>query len=325
LRQDLYRRDFTINTLAVRLGPGDKNSPELIDFFGGRRDLKDKTLRVLHSLSFIDDPTRILRAVRLELRLGFRISPETGRLAEIAVAEGVFDRLSGARLRDELALLLDDPALALPGVERLEELGVLRAIHPRLGLSEEVRGALDRARAACDWYLLEGLSDPPFAVWRLLLLTLAGGLGAAEREQLADRLMLLGEVRRLVVTGRERLAEVVSTLEPAETVSAHRVVEALEALSGEEILALMADAHETLRSWVRRYLGELRAVTLIVRGADLVAAGVAPGPVVGEALRATRRARIDGEISPAEELPFALAHAGSLVSRPAERLGGIVP
>ena len=130
LRQDLFRRDFTINTLAIRLGP--ERAPELVDFFGGRRDLKEKILRVLHSLSFIDDPTRILRAVRLELRLGFHISPETLHLAEVALAEGVFDRLSGSRLRDELALLLDDPALALRGLERLGELGVLRAIDPRL-------------------------------------------------------------------------------------------------------------------------------------------------------------------------------------------------
>ena len=104
LRQDLFRRDFTINTLAIRLGP--EPAPELIDYFGGRRDLKEKTLRALHSLSFIDDPTRILRAVRLELRLGFRISPETLHLAEVALAEGVFDHLSGSRLREELALLL---------------------------------------------------------------------------------------------------------------------------------------------------------------------------------------------------------------------------
>ena len=117
LRQDLYRRDFTINTLAIRLGPG--TEPELIDYFGGRHDLKEKTLRALHSLSFIDDPTRVLRAVRLELRLGFHISSETLRLVEVALDEGIFDLLSGSRLRDELVMLLDDPALALRGIERL--------------------------------------------------------------------------------------------------------------------------------------------------------------------------------------------------------------
>ncbi len=144
LRQDLFRRDFTINTLAIRLGP--EPVPELIDYFGGRNDLKEKTLRVLHSLSFIDDPTRVLRAVRLELRLGFRISAETLRLIEVALAEGVFDHLSGGRLREELQLLLDDPALALRGIERLGELGVLRVVHPRLEIGDAVRERL-RVRA----------------------------------------------------------------------------------------------------------------------------------------------------------------------------------
>ena len=103
LRQDLYRRDFTINSLAIRLGP--EGTPELLDFFGGQRDLTEGRLRVLHSLSFIDDPTRVLRAVRLEQRLGFRLAAESIRLVEVALREGVFDRLSGSRLRDELEQL----------------------------------------------------------------------------------------------------------------------------------------------------------------------------------------------------------------------------
>ncbi|MGD2114111.1 MAG: CBS domain-containing protein, partial [Acidobacteriota bacterium] len=175
LRQDLYRRDFTINALAVRLGPG--TSPELIDYFGGRRDLENGLLRVLHSLSFIDDPTRVLRAVRLGLRLGFEISPETLHLVEVALEEGVFERLSGARLREELILLLDDPAVAVRGLERLEALGVLRAgLHPSLELGEAGRSRLRRAVAAWDWYTVQDLSEPPAALWRLLLVALVGGL-----------------------------------------------------------------------------------------------------------------------------------------------------
>ncbi|HET9229554.1 MAG TPA: CBS domain-containing protein, partial [Thermoanaerobaculia bacterium] len=191
LRQDLYRRDFTINTLAIRLGPGE--TPELIDYFGGRHDLKEKTLRVLHSLSFIDDPTRVLRAVRLELRLGFRISSETLRLVEVALDEGIFDHLSGSRLRDELILLLDDPLLALRGIERLAELDLLRVLHPRIALEDAARERLRGARAAWDWYHLEGLSDPPVRVWRLHLMALSGDLEETELERLADRLMLAGE------------------------------------------------------------------------------------------------------------------------------------
>jgi tRNA nucleotidyltransferase (CCA-adding enzyme) len=305
LRQDLFRRDFTINTLAIRLGP--EPGFELIDFFGGRRDLKDKTLRVLHSLSFIDDPTRVLRAVRLELRLGFRISPETLQLAGVALAEGAFGRLSGSRLRDELAQVLDDPALALRGIERLAELGVLKAADPCLEMDDPARDRLRRARAADDWYRLEGIADPPVQTWRLLLMALAVPLREEELERLAGRLMLAGESRRLLTGFPGRLEAARRALRAAS--EPHQVAEALEGLAGEELLLLMGE-EDTERVWVRRYLTELRPLELAVRGADLLAAGVPPGPRIGEALRATRRARLDGRIDPERELGYALEYLG---------------
>lgn len=303
LRQDLFRRDFTINTLALRLGPEPK--PELIDYFGGRRDLKEKTLRVLHSLSFIDDPTRVLRAVRLELRLGFRISPETLHLAEVALSEGVFDHLSGSRLREELALLLDDPALALRGIDRLAELGVLRALDPRLDLDDAARQRLREARAAHDWYRLEGIADPPLKPWRLLLMALAAALEEEDLTRLANRFMLAGEDRRVLTGFPDHLAAASAVLhdEP----KPHRVAEALEPLSGEGLLLLMAEGDEGVRTWIRRYLTELRGLQLGIRGADLLATGVSPGPRIGEALRATREARLDGKIVEGDELRYALA------------------
>ncbi len=305
LRQDLFRRDFTINTLAIRLGPTE--TPELIDYFGARNDLKEKTLRVLHSLSFIDDPTRVLRAVRLELRLGFHISSETRRLVEVALAEGIFDHLSGSRLREELEKLLDDPALALRGLDRLDELGVLRVLHPGLELGADVRERLRAARAAFDWYELEGLTDPPVRPWRLLLMALAFDFDSVELDRLASRLMLAGEDRRLLTGFPERL---VRAREPLATpgLPPHRAVEILEALSGEELLLLLAEGDEDIRAWVRRVLTDLRGLELKIRGADLVAAGLPPGPRIGRALEATRRARLDGLIEEGREgeLAFAL-------------------
>jgi tRNA nucleotidyltransferase (CCA-adding enzyme) len=309
LRQDLFRRDFTINTLAIRLGPDE--TPELIDYFGARNDLKDKTLRVLHSLSFIDDPTRVLRAVRLELRLGFRISAETRRLVEVALAEGIFNHLSGSRLREELQKLLDDPALALRGLDRLAELGVLRVLHPGLELGADVRERLRAARAAFDWYELEGLSDPPVRPWRLLLMALALDFDALELDRLAERLMLSGEDRRLLTGGFPgRLAGARESLD-APGLPPHRAVEILETLSGEETLLLLAESGEEIRSWIRLVLTDLRRLELKIRGADLVAAGVPQGPGIGRALEATRRARLDGLVGEGkeEELAFALGGA----------------
>ena len=312
LRQDLFRRDFTINTLAIRLGP--EPVPELIDYFGGRHDLKEKTLRVLHSLSFIDDPTRVLRAVRLELRLGFRISSETLRLVEVALAEGIFDHLSGARLREELELLLDDPALALRGIDRLAELGILRVLHPQLEMTDTARERLRAARAAWDWYKLAGLAEPPVQPWRLLLMALAADLDVQDRRRLADRLLLAGEDRRLLTGFAQRLEAAREALGGAPP--PHRVAEALEPLAGEELLLLMAAGDDDIRAWVRRDLTELRGLRLEVRGADLIAAGVPGGPEIGRALEATRRARLDGLLAESSagkdprraELDFALAY-----------------
>ncbi len=305
LRQDLFRRDFTVNTLAIRLGP--EPGVEVIDLFDGRRDLQAKTLRVLHDRSFVDDPTRILRAVRLELRLGFRIAPETLELVGTALAEGAFDLLSGSRLRDELILLLDDPVLALPGIERLAELGVLRAIDPRLELDGTGRERLREARAALEGYRIEGIAGPPVQPWGLFLMALVASLGGADRERLAGRLLLAGEDRRLLTAFPPRLeaARAVLLGEPAP----HQVAEALEPLAGEELLLLTAGGDEAVRAWVRRYLTGLRPLALSLRGADLLAAGVSPGPRIGEALRATRRARLDGQVDAPGELRYALAFA----------------
>jgi tRNA nucleotidyltransferase (CCA-adding enzyme) len=313
LRQDLYRRDFTINTLAVRLGPG--RIPELIDYFGGRRDLDDGVLRVLHSLSFIDDPTRVLRAVRLEERLDFEISPETLHLVEVAVEEGVFDRLSGSRLRDELALLLDDPAVALRGLDRLAELGLLPVLDPALELTPTLRARLRAAVGAFHWFRLEGLGEPRAELWRLLLEVLGEVLPAADGtpgvERLAERLMLAGEDRELLAGSPRRLAAARTVLRRAE-VRPHEVAEALADLRGEDLLLLLGCEDEAARARVRRDLTGYRRFVLRVRGADLVAAGIVPGPPIGEALKRTRAARLDGEIGEAEEREFAVKVARGL-------------
>ncbi len=316
IRQDLYRRDFTINTLAIRLGPDRR--PALIDHFGGREDLDAGVLRVLHSMSFIDDPTRVLRAVRLEHRLGFRMSPETLRLVEVALAEGVFRQLSGSRLREELKLLLDDPAVALPGLERLGELGLLAELHPDLGPDLEAAPALgagERRRlwaavGAWDWFRLQGLEEPPVELWRLLLAALAAGLDEAGRERFAGRLQLAGADRRALVGGPERRAEIRRLL--AARPAAHAVVDALDPLPGEDLLLLLAEGDPAERRWIRRYLRELRRFEIGVRGGELVAAGVAPGPAIGEALRLTREARLDGAIGAADERRYALDRAREL-------------
>jgi tRNA nucleotidyltransferase (CCA-adding enzyme) len=307
LRQDLYRRDFTVNTLAIRLGP--QGPPELIDPFGGRRDLEQGVLRVLHSLSFLDDPTRALRAVRLERRLALHLAPETERLIGIALKEGAFDRLSGARLRAELDLLLGEPEVALPGLERLAALGVLGAIEPRLvhdrTLAPEAQTRLHAALAAWEWYRLEGHADPAVDLAELLGLALSLDLPLDARRRLADRLALNGpqRARRLGVAEavKDALAALGKNARPSE------ISTALSGLPGEELLLVFAATDETGRAWIRRDLHELRRIEPSIRGADLIEAGVPEGPALGSALRAVKAALQDGELAPGREAELAFA------------------
>ncbi|HVR08095.1 MAG TPA: hypothetical protein VMW75_08610, partial [Thermoanaerobaculia bacterium] len=165
IADDLWRRDFAVNAIALRLTPDGRAGARggrgvfdpavpldaaavdglaaaagLADPAGGLRDLAAAELRVLHQGSFLDDPTRVMRGVRFEARLGFRMTQETEELARAAVRAGAFARLSGGRLRHELELLLGgEPAVALAGLERLQELGVLAAVHPRLTFDEAAR------------------------------------------------------------------------------------------------------------------------------------------------------------------------------------------
>jgi tRNA nucleotidyltransferase (CCA-adding enzyme) len=335
IEDDLRRRDFTVNAMALRLPAsvdaslfasldegvdleGLTASGRLADPSGGRRDLAAGALRVLHERSFLDDPTRVLRGVRFEARLGLRLAPETEALARQAVAAGAFARLSGSRLRRELELLLGAEAgaaaaamVALAGLDRLRELGVLDAVHPRLAASAGWPAARRRvleAAAELAWYRRGAhgaRARRPARPWMVLLLALAGGLSKEERGELAARLLLAGGERRLLTGFGGRLVAAGARLGAG--TRPHAVDRALAGLADEELVLLAAQGGALARSWVRRYLAELRPLALAIGGADLLAAGARRGPAIGRALRAARAARLDGEIGPGEELAFALA------------------
>ncbi len=141
IQQDLHRRDFTINTLAVCID--EMRFGQLLDFFGGVSDLHARTVRVLHNLSFVEDPTRILRAVRYEQRLGFAIEPRTAEL--IGDALELMPRVSGERVCNELFLIFGERA-PQKSLHRLAELGVLRAIHPELHADDLLKARFARIR-----------------------------------------------------------------------------------------------------------------------------------------------------------------------------------
>ena len=169
LTQDVRRRDFTINTLFIRLNAS--RFGELVDLHGGLRDLQDQTIRVLHGLSFIDDPTRVFRAIRFEQRLGFHLDPDTAVLVQEAVTMGLLHRLSPSRLSAELLHVLSERE-PVKTLARLADFNLLQFIHPRLKWSSGLVRLLNAAEQAVAWHagLSIGRLTSPWVVYGMALL-----------------------------------------------------------------------------------------------------------------------------------------------------------
>ncbi len=306
IRQDLYRRDFTINALAVSLEQ--HRFGQLIDFFGGRRDLARREIRVLHSLSFIDDPTRAIRAVRYALRLEFEIAPDTAHLIRTAVGEGVFERLSGQRLRRELELLLTC-SHPTPALEMLADLGLLAAVCPELEWSDERRDFMLEVEGQLSWYLLEHPGKAPSPIG-LFLGGLAADIGSDAVRCLVDRLSLTGDAGRKLIElpdAVDRLRAMIS----AETPLSERVA-GIECASPEALLLAMAGLELEGRRALARAAEAASRRGVPVCGRDLMEAGIRQGPHVGRALAATRSALLDGRIDTDDALDFAVETARRL-------------
>ncbi len=304
LGEDLARRDFTINALAVTLAPV-AGRGALVDPTGGQRDLEAGLLRALHPGSFADDPTRLLRGLRFALRFGFRFEAETERWARAAVVDGIPELLSGRRLAHDLQRLFDDRPEIDEALAALTRFGLARVLAPALADRDRVARTL-RLFAAVRGEVARLAPRLGAREWRLALLGLGATVGEPAAAALAARLALPREERDLLVSGPSRVGLVVGRLAPES--APHEAAELLAPLCDEE-LALAAASDLAAAAWVERWLGGLRDLRLAVTGEDLVAAGVRPGPQLGAALLATRRARLDGLIDRAEELDFALGRS----------------
>jgi tRNA nucleotidyltransferase (CCA-adding enzyme) len=302
IKMDLYRRDFTINTLAVSLN-ADRYG-ELLDFFGGQQDLRDKTLRIIHNLSFVEDPTRILRAARFEVRFGFRLSRHADQLATNAVALGLLEKLAGARLTTELQLILQE-ARPFAILQRLQQLGVLTAVHPRLSLEPAMEHRFQRVGEVLTWYGLL-YQEPPPASWVVYLLTLLGDRRGVEVRAILRRLNPSQRMAATIGRALARLRALSRQFQQARELPASRVYRWLIGDSLEVALALMARMERPgLGKAIGDFLTTTRRVRPILRGDDLRALGIRPGPIYRDILNSLLYARLDGHVqSRDDELRF---------------------
>jgi tRNA nucleotidyltransferase (CCA-adding enzyme) len=279
LDDDLRRRDFTINAMAIGLSGDDLG--HLYDPTGGVADMEAGAVRVLHERSFLDDPTRLLRAVRYGSRLGFALDPETERLAREAVAADALSSVSGARIRDELMDLLREHEVG-DAVERLRELEIHSALHPELDPDPELvaSAALGAAALGADRAVAALAAFVENAPEELDLWLADLHLPAEERDA-ASRAARVANRIAMALRERDHSASELRALLGREP---------LEALA--LALALRAPSEPVLR-WVT----DLRGVRLEISGTDLIEAGVPEGPAVGRALEETLRRKLDGLIS----------------------------
>jgi len=276
LPEDLTRRDFTVNALALPLLGA--QAGQLLGAAQAEADLQAGQLRILHPESFLDDPTRLLRLARYRARLGFSVEADTLAAARRAVAAGALGTISGARIASELALLSAE-ADPVAGWRALGCLGLDAAIEPGFGISDP-----ELARRALG--LLPADGRPGVVLMALAL----GGVPAQTRRGLLDRLALGGRERDDVLAVAGGAAELAGELRRADRPS--EIARAVGTPRAPELVAVAGALGAEPPA--RRWLEDLRHVRLAIDGDDLLAAGVAPGPGLGAGLAAARAALLDG-------------------------------
>ncbi|MFT5441138.1 MAG: tRNA nucleotidyltransferase (CCA-adding enzyme) [Myxococcota bacterium] len=320
LEDDMRRRDFAINALAVPLlGDGRLTVDSVLDLVGGLEDLGDRTLRVLHERSFHDDPTRALRAARFCARLDGRLARGSRSYLRDALRDGSFGAVSGDRLRQEFERLFADVLIggdASKALASLDRWHVLSALEPGLGYHKDANTPLRR--------LAKLLVNPPWRLrdnrpWVSGLYVWLATLPPAMRRRVVSRLSVRGEVGNRLVDFAPLRKKAIRSLEGARGRGAVDVV--LGELDEEQLLALCASCTPAVRRRVVRWAGEDRDRRIPVTGRDLVKATV-EGPVVGIALSRIRAAYLDGEVANREE---AMALAREIVRRSTRKLAKAKP
>ncbi len=287
LADDLRRRDFTVNALAVPLNEvAREGRPQVIDPGGAAEDLRKGVLRIFHDRSFHDDPTRALRAARLAPRLGFSLARVTSSALRSALRDGVFGSVSGERYRAEIEKLFSDPLVGLDpsqAMRRLQDWHVLSMLEPGLQLPPEVRVPLRRLGA-------DFVATPSDEIWIAGLRVWLGPLPAQMKRRVLRRLAVRGEAAKAIAGHSQEASRLHRALLKARGRAGVDTV--VRELSRPTFLALQDEAPPAARRRLQRWDREDREVTLPVNGKDLVAAGL-EGPEVGRALERIRAGVLD--------------------------------
>ncbi|WP_375497659.1 CBS domain-containing protein [uncultured Nostoc sp.] len=307
IRQDLYRRDFSINALALRLTT--PRAGELLDFFGGLLDLQARQIRVLHPNSFIEDPTRIYRGVRFAVRFGFQIEPQTEEFIRYAINSGVYDRTAQensktpalqTRLKTELKHILEAPYWK-SALQLLDNLGALQCIHPSLKLDAELLRQLRLLKRCLRRFDLQ----PTLIHWEMRLEALIAHLTPQYRAKVAKNLQLQEDSIKRLQNLASAQTEVMESLPKCQ--SSSQIVQLLRQYDLPMLILIALQSPRSLRHQIWEYLTVWANVQPLLNGNDLKKLGYTPGPQYRQILDDVVAATLDGVIKDRAEAEEFLA------------------
>lgn len=309
LREDLLRRDFTINAMAISLDKG--TFGRLIDFFGGEADLASGRIRVLHNKSFTDDPTRIFRAVRFEQRFGFKIDRRTEELIRNAIDEKMFEKVKSQRIRDEIILILKEeyPLLA---IRRMSELDELRFLHHAIKLNSRIVKLFKAAGGACRWYDSASFRKRALDRWLVYLMALMDDLRYNEISSVCDKFAFRRGERIRLLSYKKLAGRVIKTLSGTKEIKPCRIHKLLEPLSLEVTLLMMAKGRSSRPavSRIKAFLEYYNGKRIMLRGENLERLGLKPSPLYKDIFEKVLCARLDGRVKTKKD---ELAYAARLI------------
>ncbi len=307
IKLDLFRRDFTINTLAIQLNP--ERFGTLIDFFAAQKDIKDKLIKVLHNLSLVEDPTRVFRAIRFEQRFGFAIGKLTSGLIENAVKMDFFKRLSGRRVFSELKQILGEEN-PTSSIVRLNDYGLLKVIHPSLILNKELISSLNSAKKVLSWHDLLFLEES-YMKWAVYFMVLFRHCEVDVSKEICNRFEIIPKYQEIFCKERFEAERSLYRLETDHKINNVELYKELSVFRIELILYMMAvTRHERAKKAISFFITQLRQIKISVSGKDFKEMKIEPGPLYRKILQAVLDEKLNGQLKTKnDELNFVRDYA----------------
>lgn len=298
LKDDLYRRDFTINSMAIDIGC--ENFGKLADFFGGKADLDNKKIRILHALSFLDDPTRILRAIRFEARYGFRIEPGTLGLLRQAVKLKMLDAVEPQRIRDDLILMLKE-VHPLKEIRRMAQLTGFSFISPHILVKRKTYELFMSIPKEIEWFKKAHQKKRHIDSWLVYFIALIDHLAIIQARKICSRFAFRkGEEKRIL--DYKRISRNLTSSLNKYNAKPSRVYSLLEPLSYEAILFLKAKFKSpNIKRHIEDFFKHYNDTRIHCRGDDLAKLGILPGPDYQKIFKKVLNARLNGLVKTKEE------------------------